>query len=317
MKLHQLQALVAVADTGSIRAAARLCGLSQAAVSKALRELEDGQQLALLTRHASGVGLTAQGHVLLKHARLVVGQLAHASAELAALRGESGGSLSISVAPWIAATFLPESVLRFREAMPEVHLEIFEGFTAVALPRLRDGLVDFAISPFTTALPEQEFEIEALFDYRSCIIARRDHACVGKASLHELLDQNWAINFTSTNHADVMHNLFWQHGAMIDPRRLHCAHSSALLLELVRGAGMLSYCPEPLLVAMPARDGIQPIRVCESFETSRLGIIKRHNVVLGRAAKCFVDCLLKVIRQRARSARLEDRALFDCVTMLF
>ena len=40
MKLHQLQALIAVADGGGIRAAARGLGLSQAAITRALRELE-------------------------------------------------------------------------------------------------------------------------------------------------------------------------------------------------------------------------------------------------------------------------------------
>lgn len=45
MKLHQLQALVAIADCGSIRAAARRMQVSQTAVTKALRELESQLQL--------------------------------------------------------------------------------------------------------------------------------------------------------------------------------------------------------------------------------------------------------------------------------
>jgi molybdenum-dependent DNA-binding transcriptional regulator ModE len=53
MKLHQLQALIASAETGSIRAAARSLEISQAAVTKALRELETSQQLPLFTRTAS------------------------------------------------------------------------------------------------------------------------------------------------------------------------------------------------------------------------------------------------------------------------
>jgi DNA-binding transcriptional LysR family regulator len=317
MKLHQLQALVAVADTGSIRAAARLAGLSQAAVSKALRELESEQHLALLQRGASGVGFTESGRKLLKHARLIVGQLEHAQEELAELRGEHGGHLSISATPWIIATFLPETLLRFREAMPDVRLEIFEGFTAVALPRLRDGLLDFAVSPFTAAMPEQEFEVEPLFDYASCVIARKGHPCAGSGSMHELLEQNWAVNYTATSYADVMRNLFWNHGAHVDPRRLHCAHSTSLLLELVRNADMLSYCPRPLLVTEAVRDWVVPVEIAERFEISRLGIITRRNVVLNAAAQCFVDCLLAVIRHRARSARAENRALFECLTMLF
>ena len=126
MKLHQMQALVAVADAGSIRAAARLEGLSQAAVTKALRELELEVKLPLLVRTASGVALTEAGQRLLGHARLVVGQLARANDDLAVLRGERVGTLSLSVTPWIMLTFLPRVLTQFRQRMPELQRRHFQ-----------------------------------------------------------------------------------------------------------------------------------------------------------------------------------------------
>ena len=54
IKLHQLQALVASAEAGSIRGAARTLGLSQAAVTRALRELEASERLPLLVRAPEG-----------------------------------------------------------------------------------------------------------------------------------------------------------------------------------------------------------------------------------------------------------------------
>ena len=56
MKLHQLEALVASADAGSIRGAARALGLSQAAITRALRELEANEQLPLLIRAPTTTG---------------------------------------------------------------------------------------------------------------------------------------------------------------------------------------------------------------------------------------------------------------------
>ena len=82
MKLHQLQALIASAETGSIRAAARTLDISQAAVTKALRELETAQQLPLFVRTPTGLHFTEAGKVLLTHARLVMKQLEHAQIEL-------------------------------------------------------------------------------------------------------------------------------------------------------------------------------------------------------------------------------------------
>ena len=93
MKLHQLSTLAAIADTGSIRAAARSLDLSPAAVTKAMRELEADLQAPLLVRSASGIAFTEFGRALVVHARVVLGQLQRAHAEIEALRGAAAGKL--------------------------------------------------------------------------------------------------------------------------------------------------------------------------------------------------------------------------------
>jgi DNA-binding transcriptional LysR family regulator len=317
MKLHQLQALVAVADAGSIRAAARLTGLSQAAVSKALRELESQQQLTLLQRSAGGVGFTDAGHKILGHARLMISQLDRANAELAELRGELTGRLAISVSPWIIQTFLADAVLRFRKEMPGVQLEIFESLAAVALPRLRDGVIDVMVGPFLSAMSVQEFDTEPLLTYQSRVIARRGHPFADKSSLHELLDQDWVVNYTLAGYPSLMRNLFWQHDVNIESHHLHCAHSSSLMFELVAHCDMLGYCPEPYLVIEPACHGLQALALDERFDANHLNIITRRNAMRNATAKCFIECLRDVIKHRSRSATVSDRKLFDLLTLAF
>ncbi|WP_248915033.1 LysR family transcriptional regulator [Pseudomonas moorei] len=317
MKVHQLQALVAVADAGSIRAAARLLDLSHAAVTKALRELEAEAQLPLVMRTARGVDFTETGRLLLGHARLVVGQIERANTELAELRGEVTGRLSIAVTPWIMLTFLTKAVQLFRERMPGVQLEIFEGLTAVALPRLREGSLDFAVGPVTPTMSLQEFDSTALLTYEMSVIAHRNHPCANATSLHQLLDQDWVVNYTTANYGAFMQELFWQHGAQIDRSHLHCAHSTSLLFEMVRHGGMLTHCPSVMMTTESMQDWVTALPLKERFEPSQLGIITRRNAVLGTAAQCFKECLLTEIKRRARSAAAADRALFDVLTVLF
>lgn len=110
-----------------------------------MRELEADLQAPLMVRSASGVAFTEFGRALVAHARVVLGQLQRAQAGIEALRGAAAGKLSIGVTPWVALTFLPPTVQRFRQRMPEVQLEFFEGLLAVVQPRLRDGSLDFSI----------------------------------------------------------------------------------------------------------------------------------------------------------------------------
>src|SRR5690606_3662560 len=107
MKDHQLKALVQVAESGSIRAAARAMNISQSALTTALRELEDDVSAELLTRSYKGVDFTPAGHALLVRARLALATLDKAREEIRLLRGGAGARVAIALTPLVAATVLP------------------------------------------------------------------------------------------------------------------------------------------------------------------------------------------------------------------
>jgi len=316
MKLHQLQALVAIADCGSIRAAARRLAVSQTAVAKALRELETHLQLPLVVRNASGVVLTAYGQSLLLHARQMLSQLERAQLELAHLSGQAEGQLCLGISPWMGMTLLPEVVTLFRQRMPRVRLEIFEGLMAVTLPRLRDGTMEFAVGLVSALLPQPEFVSEPLFSYQMTVVARHGHPKLGSRSIHELLDQDWVVNYPDAGHDGFMTELFWQHGARIDEQHVHRVQSLQLMLSLLEQTDMLSYCPEPMLTVPIYGERLARLDLVETLATDTIGIVTSRNTQLGAAAQCFVDCLVQVIRRRARSARPEDTRLFDTLDLL-
>ncbi|WP_438301545.1 LysR family transcriptional regulator [Pseudomonas sp. NMS19W] len=316
MKLHQLRALVMIADCGSIRAAARQLGVSQTAVAKALRELEEHLQLPLLVRNASGVVLTAYGQSLLQHARQMLSQLERAQLELTHLSDQAQGQLRLGISPWMGMTLLPEVVTLFRQRMPQVRLEIFEGLMAVALPKLRDGTMEFAVGLVSSLLPRPEFVSEPIFSYRMAVVARHEHPLRKASSIHQLVEQDWVVNYPDASHEGLMTELFWQHGAQIDLQHIHRAHSPQLTLSLIEQTDMLSYFPEPMLTVPGYRERVARLDLAETFANDVIGIVTPRNAPLGAAAQCFVDCLLQVIRRRARSARPEDVELFDTLGLL-
>ncbi|TDN63324.1 LysR family transcriptional regulator [Paraburkholderia sp. BL10I2N1] len=316
MKLHQLQALVASAETGSIRAAARSLGISQAAVTRALRELEAAQQLPLLIRAPEGISFTEYGRALLTHARLVLNQLDHAQNELARLRGRAEGRLSVGVTPWITLTFLAETVLLFRKRMPDIQLELFESLMAVAQPLLRAGDMDFVIGQLDPSIATQEFSCEPVLNYETAVMVRQGHPRQACRSIHDLLDQDWALNFAPDGRDALIDYLFTRHGAQIDPRRIVRAHSLGTLQTLIERADMCTWCPTILKVAAPFKAHLAVLALREAFEPRQLSIVTRRNSTLSGAASCFIECLLQVIRQHARSAKKEDLVLFDTLTLL-
>ncbi|MEX3919655.1 LysR substrate-binding domain-containing protein [Paraburkholderia sp. BR10936] len=316
MKLHQLEALVASADAGSIRGAARSLGLSQAAVTRALRELEANERLPLLIRAPEGITFTEHGKVLLTHARIVLNQLEHAHNDLERLRGRVEGSLTVGVTPWITLTFLAEAVRLFRERMPDIRLELVEGLMAVAQPLLRDGSMDFAVGQLQPGASEQEFASEAVLTYESSVMVREGHRKVRARSIRELLDEDWVLNFAPDGKRDLVDYLFTRHGAQIDERRIVRAQSVATLQTMVEQADMCTWSPTILSHVPPFGGRLRSLALREAFEPRQLGIVTRRNSTLSRAAVAFIDCLLQVIRRHARSAKKEDLALFKTLELL-
>ncbi|AOI61712.1 LysR family transcriptional regulator [Burkholderia diffusa] len=79
---------------------------------------------------------------------------------------------------------------------------------------------------------------------------------------------------------------------------------------------MCTWCPTILAAVPPFGERMRMLSLKETFEPSELGIVMRRSSTLSDAARCFIDCLLQVIRRHARSARNEDLALFRTLTLL-
>src|SRR5213082_1485224 len=104
MKLNQLRDVLAVAERGSLRAAARHLGVAQPALSRSIQELERELGVPLFERQATGVVITAMGELFVRRANAVRNELRLAREEIDQVRGETHGIVNVcmSTVPHIA-----------------------------------------------------------------------------------------------------------------------------------------------------------------------------------------------------------------------
>ena len=294
MKVHQLRYLAAVAAEGSIRAAARSLGVTQATITQGLRELEAHAQVALLIRHGGGIGFTPAGFDLLAHARRVLVQLRQAEETLVRHR-DSGAPqrLSICVTPWVAQTLMASVVRAFCAELPHVQLEMFDGLSALAYPRLREGSLDLMIGRVAPEEAARGLQATPLFSYEMTVAARIGHARAGARSVAELLEDHWILNFTPGEREALMDNLFGQHGLAPPRRRIHLAHSWSLMLTLAQQTDMLAFCPGPLGETEALRATMTALQLKERFRTNVVGIVRRAQETPSYAAARFVALFLE------------------------
>ena len=175
MRLEQLQAFLAIADTGSFQQAARKCDVTQSTISRQLQSLESDVGLPLLhrTTHAK---LTVAGEQFLPRARRICQEWRNAMLELEELRLGKQPELCIAAIHSVCAYHLPPVLQRFCVDYPEVQLRVTSLGSDRALKVLKDGLVDIAIvmnNRFLTASPEMV--VDLLYDEPVRILMAASH----------------------------------------------------------------------------------------------------------------------------------------------
>jgi DNA-binding transcriptional LysR family regulator len=145
LESRRLRVLLAVAQTGSLAAAADQLGYTPSAVSQQIRALERELGTVVAERHGRGVILTEPGRVLAEHAQRVIDALGAAEADLEAIAGLRSGMLRLAWFSTAGAVLVPRAIARFSERHPDVELVIDEADPGECIQRLRDGELDIAV----------------------------------------------------------------------------------------------------------------------------------------------------------------------------
>jgi DNA-binding transcriptional LysR family regulator len=175
MRIEQLQAFLAVAETGSFGQAARKCEITQSTVSRQIQSLEAELGLPLFHRTAQAK-LTLGGEHLLPRARKICQEWESATQELADLMAGKQPELCVAAIHSVCAHYLPPVLQKFCRDYPDVQLRVTALGSDRALKVLRDGLVDVAIvmnNRFLTASPEMV--VDVLYEERVEVLMASNH----------------------------------------------------------------------------------------------------------------------------------------------
>ena len=175
MRLEQLQAFLAVADTGSFQLAARRCGVTQSTISRQVRSVEDDLGVALLHRTAQAK-LTLAGTSLLPRASRICREWQQAQQEISDLINGKQTELCIAGIHSVCAYLLPPIVTQYCNTHPDVQLRVTALGSDRSLKVLRDGLVDVSIvmhNPLLTS--NQEMVVTPLYEEPVEVLMAANH----------------------------------------------------------------------------------------------------------------------------------------------
>lgn len=297
--------LAEIADAASVTAAARRLGLSQPAVSKQLRRLEQSLNVALFERGLRGVQPTEYGLALLPRARAIRAQARQAGEDVMQRRGQREGRLVVALSHFATIALLPQVMGGFRDRWPSVQLHIVP--PTFQLGGLREGEPDFAVMSLPGQALGKEFTARALYATTVAIVARPGHPLAGAQQLQALAQADWALPSLESSVTRGLTRAFRQAG--LGPVRCAMTCQTLTGLEtLVHATDLIAAMPVEVFEARRAASGLQRLPVQEPVEGPRVAVLRWADARPTPASADLEEAFVQAAHQMARAQHLQSRA---------
>ena len=176
MELRHLRYFIAVAEAENVSRAALKLHVSQPALSRQVRDLEDELGFSLLERTAKSVRLTDAGRIFLNEAREVLKRSDLAVAKARAIATDGRGELQVGYAPTPTVRILPPTLRAFHAQMPRVRVRLHDLSSEEMVTDLRNRKLDLAVLVRPTRPMLRGLRFQELMRDPICLAVAPSHA---------------------------------------------------------------------------------------------------------------------------------------------
>lgn len=288
-----LEYFIEICRLGSIAQAAIHLGVTQPALSKAIRRLEHIAGAPLLDRTPRGVSPTEMGRILVQRASLILYELDTTRNVLQELSGVRTGSVSIGVPPTLNHGFIPDVIELAYRQRPALHIRIIEGLFQSLLPRLQMGELDFIISSPTSA---ETLATELLHEplgsnlFVACVNAHHPLTQLESIPDKALQQYGWVLVPPPGILRKQLDDLFRQRG--LHPLEPQVETSSTVLSKaLITRQGFIGFLPLEVFAAEEQAGVIRRLNLPWLHWRRELTLMSRRSRALTPAAQYMVDLI--------------------------
>ena len=294
IKFRHLLCFLEIARQGSLARAADVLAISQPAISKTLKELEDLLETRLFERGRQGVSLTAAGARFLRYA----GPSVHALREgVGSVRGEAlqPSQVRIGVLSTVEGLLMPEVLCRLHQRHEALVISVFTGASAQLLGQLHVGELELVVGRMTDSPRIQGLSFEHLYSESMALVVRPGHPLLARQPVDRRLLGQYAqvlppSGTTIRQHAD---SLFVQGAIGVAAQRLETL-SLALSRRYVLGSDAVWVAPRDAVLIDLARGELAELDLGVREPGGSVGICRNAALPQGLAAQWVCEVLREV-----------------------
>ncbi|MHC6224504.1 pca operon transcription factor PcaQ [Pseudomonas sp. X10] len=297
IKFRHLLCFLEIARQGSFARAADVLAISQPAISKTLKELEDLLQVRLFERTRQGVELTPAGVRFMRYAGPSVQALREG---VSALRGEARtpSQVRIGVLSTVESLLMPEVLCRLHQRHEALVVTVVTGASAHLLGQLRLGELELVVGRMTDSPQVQGLSFEHLYSESMTLVVRPAHPLLARQPVERSLVAGYPLvlplaGTTIRQHAD---SLFVQCGIELPAQRLETL-SLALSRRYVLGSDAVWVAPRDAVLIDLGRGDLCELDLGVSEPGGSVGICSNAALPQNVPAQWVCQVLREVAEQ--------------------
>lgn len=309
-EMLDLRAYLAVLDLKSFHRAANVLNISQPALSRRIKALEERMGNKLFERSTRSVRPTRTGQNFEPLARRVVDDFEYAISRVCETGQRDPGRLTIAAIPTVAGSFLPSVIRQFRESFPAMRLRILDVRGEEGLEAVARGEAEFGINFLGSS--HLEFQFTPLLDDVFALVCRRDHRLARRRTVRwrELADQPLVISQNNSNRTMIDQALSRSRISL--NWTFEVTHLSTSFGLVAGGSAMTiqpslaTHLDHPLLVSVPLQDPVV---------SRTIGIVELRKHQLSPPAAKLRDLLIASARHSTPSQQRKRRREMESARM--
>jgi DNA-binding transcriptional LysR family regulator len=298
LELRQIHHFLAVVRHRNLGRAAEELNISQPALSKSIRRLEQLLQVKLVERHPRGVEPTDFGRALAAHAELIAVEVGHTMSTISALREARQGHITVGAAPGSSTDLLPRATSALLRKHPNLRMTVVGGLSDTLLESLGQGALDFMISGLSGLVPSANLVHEKLFTDRVTVVARAGHPLARQARLEpgDLVEQRWILpnpNVLTRQQLEA----FFRNRNLAPPEVVIETNSVSHIMAVLRHSDLLGFMPMQLIERSGAAGELAPLDLPEAVWQRAVGLSYRRRGFMSPASKALIEELRRLSRE--------------------
>lgn len=216
MDQRQLERFVDVVESGSLSRTSRRMNISQPALSKSLRLIEDQLGVKLLERGPRGVRVTTFGDLFYRRARAITAEFRRVVQDLDEVKGSMSGQVALGATPGpgLLDQIVPRAIHRIAVKRPGQRFTIRSGSAQELLPALHQGDLDILFTVLDHQVKGPDLKVQYLFTDRFVLVVNSNHPLLHKPeiSVSDLITHRWVFLQDARSMSDAVEDMARQQG---------------------------------------------------------------------------------------------------------